>query len=179
MEVTFDAIKNAANEKKHGISLAHAEEFDMASAFIEVDDREEYGEVRYNALGFIAASLHSFTFTIRDEEVRAISLRKQLRKSVIFMPRITEMKGSPDAENPEWTKERVQKAKRLSELPSALQTILAPKNGRGLQKAPTKKPVSLRVSQDVLEALKATGSGWQTRADEALREAFITAKKRA
>lgn len=95
------------------------------------------------------------------------------------MPKLTEIKGSPDAENPEWTKERIRNAKRFSQLPDALQLILAPKKGRGPQKAPTKQPVSLRVSQDVLEALKATGSGWQTRADEALREAFITAKKRA
>lgn len=95
------------------------------------------------------------------------------------MPKLTEMKGTPDAENPEWTRERIQKAKRLAQLPDALQLILAPKKGRGPQKTPTKKPVSLRVSQDVLEALKATGSGWQRRADEALREVFITAKKRA
>ena len=52
----------------------------MTSALIEVDDREEYDEVRYNALGFIAASLYSFTFTIRDEAVRAISLRKATKK---------------------------------------------------------------------------------------------------
>lgn len=80
MDVTFDAAKNVANERKHGISLASAEDFDMESAFIEVDDREEYGEIRYNALGFIAASLHSLTFTIRDQTIRVISLRKATKK---------------------------------------------------------------------------------------------------
>ena len=95
------------------------------------------------------------------------------------MPKFTEKTGLPDAENPEWTMERMQKAKRLSQLPDTLQAIITPRNGRGPQKAPTKKPVSLRVSQDVLEALKATGNGWQICGDEALCEGFFSAKKRA
>lgn len=42
---------------------------------------------------------------------------------------------------------------------------------RGPQKAPTKRLVSLRLSPEVLEHFKASGPGWQTRIDEALREA--------
>lgn len=41
---------------------------------------------------------------------------------------------------------------------------------RGKQKAPTKALISLRVSRDVLGRFRATGEGWQTRMDEALRE---------
>lgn len=44
----------------------------------------------------------------------------------------------------------------------------APKT-RGLQKAPTKKPVAIRLSPDVVEYFKATGKGWQARIDAALR----------
>lgn len=40
---------------------------------------------------------------------------------------------------------------------------------RGPQKAPTKKPVAIRLSQDIIENFKSTGSGWQTRIDDALR----------
>jgi uncharacterized protein (DUF4415 family) len=41
---------------------------------------------------------------------------------------------------------------------------------RGLQVAPTKQLVSVRYSPEVLQYFKATGSGWQTRMNEALLE---------
>jgi uncharacterized protein len=84
VEVEFDARKNAENIRKHGISLQRAEDFDMDSARLDIDDSQDYGEVRYNAIGWLGAALHTFTFTIRGEAVRAISLReanKQERKS--------------------------------------------------------------------------------------------------
>ena len=40
---------------------------------------------------------------------------------------------------------------------------------RGPQKAPTKKPIAIRLSPDVVEDFKSTGAGWQSRIDEALR----------
>jgi len=40
---------------------------------------------------------------------------------------------------------------------------------RGPQKAPTKKSIAIRLSQDVVENFKSTGSGWQSRIDDALR----------
>ncbi len=44
---------------------------------------------------------------------------------------------------------------------------------RGPQKAPTKKLVSLRLDQDVLERAKAGGPGWQTRINDILRDALL------
>jgi uncharacterized protein (DUF4415 family) len=41
---------------------------------------------------------------------------------------------------------------------------------RGRQKAPTKVPLSLRLSPQVVEAFRATGDGWQTRIDVVLSE---------
>ena len=40
---------------------------------------------------------------------------------------------------------------------------------RGPQKAPTKKSIAIRLSQDVVENFKSTGTGWQSRIDDALR----------
>lgn len=40
---------------------------------------------------------------------------------------------------------------------------------RGPQKKPTKQLVSIRLSQDVLSHFRASGDGWQTRLDDALR----------
>jgi uncharacterized protein (DUF4415 family) len=47
---------------------------------------------------------------------------------------------------------------------------------RGPQKAPTKKLVSLRLSPEVIDHVKSTGPGWQTRIDSTLRESI---KRRA
>ncbi len=90
--------------------------------------------------------------------------------------------GVPDAENPEWTKERFARAKRFHELPPSLQAKLsaiqeASRKRRGLQKTPTKELISVRLSPDVLTALRATGEGWQTLIDETLRRQFV--KRRA
>ena len=41
---------------------------------------------------------------------------------------------------------------------------------RGAQKSPTKELISVRLSADVLEPFRATGDGWQTRMNEALRD---------
>ena len=40
----------------------------------------------------------------------------------------------------------------------------------GAQKKPTKEPVTIRYSRDVLEYFRATGPGWQVRIDTALKE---------
>jgi uncharacterized protein (DUF4415 family) len=40
---------------------------------------------------------------------------------------------------------------------------------RGPQKTPTKEQISLRVDRDVAAAYRATGRGWQTRINDALR----------
>lgn len=77
--ITFDPRKDAINRRKHGISLARAEDFDFEAAVFVVDDREDYGEVRYRALGFLDARLCSLVFTQHGEDIRAISLRKATR----------------------------------------------------------------------------------------------------
>ena len=41
---------------------------------------------------------------------------------------------------------------------------------RGPQKSPTKVPTTIRFDADVLAALKASGKGWQTRVNEAVRD---------
>jgi uncharacterized protein (DUF4415 family) len=41
---------------------------------------------------------------------------------------------------------------------------------RGPQRAPTKQSTTIRLSPEVMAAFKATGAGWQTRIDEALKD---------
>jgi uncharacterized protein (DUF4415 family) len=45
-----------------------------------------------------------------------------------------------------------------------------PPRVRGAQKAPLKKPISLRLDQDIVEAFQSTGQGWQTRINAILHE---------
>jgi uncharacterized protein (DUF4415 family) len=75
-----------------------------------------------------------------------------------------------DGEVREITAEDVALFKSFSALPMAEQKVLRKLGKRGPQKAPRKVPISIRLSPDVAEALRATGNGWQSRADEALRE---------
>jgi uncharacterized protein (DUF4415 family) len=86
--------------------------------------------------------------------------------------------GIPDAENPEWTKEMFDRSKRFEDLPASLQAKLsaiqkASRKRRGLQKAPTKVLTSIRLSSDVIDALRATGRGWQSTVDATLRRQFV------
>jgi uncharacterized protein (DUF4415 family) len=46
---------------------------------------------------------------------------------------------------------------------------------RGPQKRPTKLLVSLRLERDVVEQLRASGPGWQSRANDMLRKAVLGA----
>ena len=72
-----------------------------------------------------------------------------------------------DVQSPELTDEQMAKAKPFAEaLPDLAASI---RKGRGPNKAPTKKLVSLRLSGQVLEAYKAKGPGWQSRIDADLR----------
>ena len=76
MDVAYSALKNKINKSKHGLSLSRAKEFDMDTARFALDDREEYGEDRWVAIGFLDARLHVLVFTFSEIGIRAISLRK-------------------------------------------------------------------------------------------------------
>jgi uncharacterized protein (DUF4415 family) len=71
------------------------------------------------------------------------------------------------SDNPEWTKKDFAQAKPFAEAFPELAASI--RKGRGPNKAPTKKLVSLRLSGEVLEAYKAKGPGWQSRIDADLR----------
>lgn len=74
-------------------------------------------------------------------------------------------------DNPEWTEEDWAKARPAGEvLPPHIINLLVRKPGRpALAPELRKEKVNIRLSPDVLRALRATGAGWQTRADELLR----------
>jgi len=60
--------------------LADIVRFDFLTARIWTDERKDYGETRYTALGYIGHRLHVLVFTVRGDIRRPISLRKANHK---------------------------------------------------------------------------------------------------
>jgi uncharacterized protein len=76
----WDPRKATLNLAKHDVSFEAVEDFDFASVIERIDDREEYGELRVIALGFIGVSLHVLVYAPQDNGVhRIISLRRASR----------------------------------------------------------------------------------------------------
>ena len=71
----------------------------------------------------------------------------------------------------EWTEEDFSRARpALDVLPKqVVEAIRRYRGQRGPQRTPTKELISLRVDRDVVAAYRATGPGWQAKANEALR----------
>ncbi|MGE8612584.1 MAG: BrnT family toxin [Achromobacter veterisilvae] len=76
MDITFDPARDLSNQRKHGVSLADAEEFEWDDALVREDMRREYGERRVIALGYIGVRLCCVVYVDRNNERRIISLRK-------------------------------------------------------------------------------------------------------
>jgi uncharacterized DUF497 family protein len=82
MRIEFDPAKDAANRRKHGVSLSMAGELDWESALVWVDDRSKYYEMRMIALAPKTAILYYVAFVDRGEVRRVISLRRANRSEV-------------------------------------------------------------------------------------------------
>ena len=81
------------------------------------------------------------------------------------MPEVSEVVFDDD--NPEWTEADFARALRDDEIPAAIREAFPKTTGR--PRGSSKEQVALRIDRDVLERFRATGPGWQTRINEALR----------
>lgn len=82
MEITYDPNKDAANQQKHGVSLAEAAQIEWDTALERLDDRNDYGEDRYTTLGAIGNRLYCVVYVEREGKRRIISLRKANKREV-------------------------------------------------------------------------------------------------
>lgn len=81
MEYEWDAAKSRQNQKNHGCAFDVVEGFDWSQAVEVLDDRFDYGEERWLALGPIGAKLYALAFSPRGaDRVRVISLRLATKK---------------------------------------------------------------------------------------------------
>ena len=85
-------------------------------------------------------------------------------------------KHTNDPDNPELGSDFFARAQRgLEHVPGPMRTALLDeqtrRRGRGPQRTPTKKLVSLRLDPDVVTAYRNTGRGWQGRINAVLKRA--------
>jgi uncharacterized DUF497 family protein len=76
----WDEKKNAANKEKHGLAFEVVQDFDWEAPVFMDRSRHEDGERRYAAVGNLYGKLHTVIFTLRDEDIRIISLRRSNSK---------------------------------------------------------------------------------------------------
>ena len=82
MEIEFDPAKDAINIAKHGLSLADAAAFEIEDAVVRIDDRYDYGEVRFRAFGRVSGQGRCLVFTWSASTIRVISYRRVHEKEM-------------------------------------------------------------------------------------------------
>ena len=80
LEFEWDEDKAADNLVKHRVSFLTAAEVFTNEILERIDDREDYGEVRWIALGRVEAEVFRVVYTWRcDRLIRIISAQKASR----------------------------------------------------------------------------------------------------
>jgi len=59
-----------------GLSFDRAAEFDFGTATFLADERQDYGETRWIAVGYLDRRLHILCFVETDVGIRVVSFRK-------------------------------------------------------------------------------------------------------
>lgn len=70
----WDPNKSESNAEKHSIDFVAATGFEWDTAVVRRSDR--HGETRFVAYGYIERRVHVLVFTLREDRIRIISLRK-------------------------------------------------------------------------------------------------------
>jgi uncharacterized DUF497 family protein len=79
MKFEWDESKNQSNLIKHGFDFADAYRIFNLPMVVELDERENYGEDRFVAIGLLDGRVVLIVYTEPDAQtIRIISLRKAL-----------------------------------------------------------------------------------------------------
>ncbi|UEM05531.1 BrnT family toxin [Skermanella rosea] len=76
MEFEWDPRKNESNLLKHLIDFDDARKIFLGPIQCAIDDRREYGETRYVAIGALDGVILTVVYTWRGEICRIISARR-------------------------------------------------------------------------------------------------------
>ena len=80
MELEWDDQKYLENIEKHQVDFIVAVLIFRSSTVAKVDTRHDYGETRYEAVGFVGEDCFVVVFTRRGERFRIISARRGGRR---------------------------------------------------------------------------------------------------
>ena len=80
----WDENKRFANLARHKVDFADAVDFEWDTALETIDDRFNYGEERWVALGFIGNELYVVVYTFRPQKIRIISMRKANKRERMY-----------------------------------------------------------------------------------------------
>ncbi|MBK9708631.1 MAG: BrnT family toxin [Acidobacteria bacterium] len=96
MEFEWDEKKRQGNLKKHGIDFADLRQMFLGVTLTILDDRYDYGEVRFVTLGLLNGIVIVVAHTEDDEVIRYISARKATRnEEKRYVEEIKDRLGSP------------------------------------------------------------------------------------
>lgn len=76
MRFEWEEKKRKSNLRKHDIDFADVETIFFDECYTIVDDRFDYGEIRYLSLYLLFGEVIAVSYTENDEIVRIISARK-------------------------------------------------------------------------------------------------------
>jgi len=76
MRIEYDLDKSARNEAERQLPFDRAVDFEWSDAVIIADDRNDYPESRFVAVGYLDDRLHFLCFTPVENGIRVISFRK-------------------------------------------------------------------------------------------------------
>ena len=62
MRISYDPAKNERNIRNRGLSFDSAAQFDFEGALYAVNERQDYGEMRYIAIGMLGVRPHVLCF---------------------------------------------------------------------------------------------------------------------
>lgn len=184
-KLVWDETKRHANLAKHGLDFADAGEV-LESRFRLDIPVMRGGEARTLSISYALTFLAVLTVvhTEREDTVRVISFRRASLNEREANGRPTMSGSKTNAMNREAVREAVRKLSpehdfvwdgddeddrpaTEDELSAAVPSY---RERRGRPPGSDKTLISLRVDNDTLAAFRATGKGWQSRMNEALRE---------
>ncbi len=84
MSYEWDERKRRTNIKKHGIDIIDVPELFDSDVVIIPDERFDYGEPRFIAIGILKNLVVVVAYTERDENIRIISARKATKNEQIY-----------------------------------------------------------------------------------------------
>ena len=162
MRFVWDEKKQLSNIRKHGIDFADVPAIFELDTVTVIDDRFEYGEIRYQTLGLLTARGIMVVHTESETIIRIISARMQTN----MKKKSTSVKSKTDFA-------RLDKMKDedidYSDAPAMTPEMFAKAIVRRGLKPRTKTQLTLRVDSDVLDWFKKQGRGYQTRINLLLR----------